>query len=149
MKERSVILLCCGILSDVAESNGGIVDAQAAHIAVRRPEFQSIARDTAELQALNLDILTSDAAKACFFVNTLNLLIAHASLLQFADSTMYDVQDRDSPITRHASLTRLVDSLSSSEGGGKGQETVPLTVLERMAFLKRHSYFIGQLGAVR
>ena len=134
----------------MAEANGGVVDAQSADNAIKAPEFQSIARDAAELQALNLDLLVTDTAKACFFVNTLNLLIAHASLIQFADSTINDVDDRASYITRHASFTRLMDSLSSSGGGGeKGGEAVPLTALERIAFLKQHCYFIGQLGVVR
>lgn len=146
---RDLLSRMIKMLKDVAGANGGVVDAQSADNAIKAPEFQSIARDAAELQALNLDLLVTDTAKACFFVNTLNLLIAHASLIQFADSTINDVGDRASYITRHASFTRLMDSLSSSGGGGeKGGEAVPLTALERIAFLKQHCYFIGQLGVV-
>ena len=137
-------------LSDVAETHGGLVDVKSAANAIRTPEFQAIARGTAELQSVNLDLLNSDAAKVTFYVNTLNLLIAHASLIQFADGSVDEVSDAEATITRHASFTRLTDALSSSSGGeGKGGEAVPLTSLERIAFLKQHCYFIGQLGVVR
>lgn len=134
----------------MAETHGGVVDAKSAGTAIRTPEFQAITRGTAELQSVNLDQLNSDAAKVCFYVNTLNLLIAHASLLQFSDSSMDEMSDVEFTITRHASFTRLLDALSSSSGGeGKVIDAVPLTALERIAFLKQHCYFIGQLGVVR
>lgn len=126
------------------------MDAKSAANVIRTPEFQAFARGTAELQSVNLDLLNSDAAKVCFFVNTCNLLIAHASLIQFADSSTDEMCDVESTITRHASFTRLMDVLSLSSGGeGKGADAVPLTALERIAFLKQHCYFIGQLGVVR
>lgn len=134
----------------MAETHGGVVDAKSAANVIRTPEFQAFARGTAELQSVNLDLLNSDAAKVCFFVNTCNLLIAHASLIQFADSSTDEMCDVESTITRHASFTRLMDVLSLSSGGeGKGADAVPLTALERIAFLKQHCYFIGQLGVVR
>ena len=134
----------------MGETHGGLVDAKSAPNAIRTPEFQAISRGTAELQSVNLDLLNSDAAKVTFFVNTLNLLIAHASLIQFADAFVDDLSEVSSPIARHGSFTRLIDALSSSSGGeGKGGEHVPLTSLERISFLKQHCYFIGQLGVVR
>lgn len=146
---KDLLLRMIKILKDVAETHGGLVDVKSAANAIRTPEFQAIARDTAELQSVNLDLLNSDAAKVTFYVNTLNLLIAHASLIQFADGSVDEVSDAEATITRHASFTRLTDALSSSSGGeGKGGEAVPLTSLERIAFLKQHCYFIGQLGVV-
>ena len=133
----------------MAETNGGVVDAKSAVNAVRTAEFQAIARCTAELQSVNLDLLNSHTAKVCFFVNTLNLLIAHASLVQFVDGSMDDWNDGEATIARHASFTRLMDALSTSGGEGKVEDAVPLTALERIAFLKQHCYLIGQLGVVR
>lgn len=133
----------------MAETHGGVVDARTAVNAIRTTEFQAIVRGSAELQSVNLDLLESDAAKVCFFVNTLNLLIAHASLIQFADGSTKDVTYGESTIIRHVAFTRLMDSLSSSGGEGKGGDAVPLTALERIAFLKQHRYFIGQMGVVR
>ena len=113
------------------------------------PEFQALARGTAELQSVNLDSLTSDTAKVCFYVNTLNLLIAHASLIQCADGSGEETNEVECPISRHASFARLVDAFSASEREGKGGDSVPLTAFERIAFLKQHCYCIGQLGLVR
>ena len=115
----------------------------------RSPEFQALARGTAELQSVNLDSLSSDTAKVCFYVNTLNLLIAHASLIQFADGSGEERSEVECSITRHTSFTRLMDALSGSGGEGRGGDSVPLTALERIAFLKQHCYCIGQLGIVR
>lgn len=115
----------------------------------KSPEFQALARGTAELQSVNLDSLDSDTAKICFYVNTLNLLIAHASLIQFADGSVEEMSEVECPITRHASFTRLMDALSGSGGEGRVGESVPLTALERIAYLKQHCYCIGQLGIVR
>ena len=101
----------------MAETHGGLVDSKSAPNAIRTPEFQAIARGTAELQSVNLGLLNSEAAKVTFFVNTLNLLIAHASLIQFADPSVDDLSEVSSPIARHGSFTRLVDALSTSSGG--------------------------------
>ena len=133
----------------MAESQGGIVDSKTVANVTRTPEFKALARGTGELQSVNLDSLSSDAAKVCFYVNTLNLLIAHASLLQFADSSGEEMSESDCHISRHASFTRLMDALSSSGGEGRSGDSVPLTALERIAFLKQHCYCIGQLGIVR
>lgn len=133
----------------MAESQGGIVDSKTVANVTRTPEFKALARGTGELQSVNLDSLSSDAAKVCFYVNTLNLLIAHASLLEFADSCGEELSESDCHISRHASLTRLMDALSSSGGEGRSGDSVPLTALERIAFLKQHCYCIGQLGIVR
>ena len=115
----------------------------------RTPEFQAISRGTAELQCVDLNLLTSDTAKVCFYLNTVNLLIAHASLIQFADSSGDGKSEVERSITRHASFSRLMDAMSSSGGEGKGGDAVPLTALERIAFLKQQCYCIGQLGVVR
>lgn len=133
----------------MADNHGGILDSKSAANVTKSPEFQAIARGTAELQCVNLDLLSSDMAKMCFYLNTLNLLIAHASLIQFADGYGEQMSEVECPFTRHASFTRLMDALSSSSGEGKGGDLLPLTALERIAFLKQHCYSIGQLGIVR
>lgn len=133
----------------MAKSQGGIVDSKTVANVTRRDEFVALARGTGELQSVNLDSLSSDAAKVCFYVNTLNLLIAHASLLQFADGSGEEMSEVECHISRHASFTRLMDALSSSGGEGRSGDSVPLTALERIAFLKQHCYCIGQLGIVR
>ena len=142
-------MMRCYFLSDVAESHGGVVDSKSVANVTKTPEFQAIARGTVELQCVNLDTLSSDTAKVCFYLNTLNLLIAHASLIQFADSSGEEMGEVECPISRHASFTRLMDALSSSGGEGRCGDAVPLTALERIAFLKQHHYCIGQLGIVR
>lgn len=133
----------------MAESQGGIIDSKTVANVTRTPEFKALARGTGELQSVNLDSLSSDAAKVCFYVNTLNLLIAHASLLEFADSCGEEMSESDCHISRHASIPRLMDALSSSGGEERSGDSVPLTALERIAFLKQHCYCIGQLGIVR
>lgn len=125
------------------------MDSKSVANITRTPEFQAIARGTAELQCVDLVSLSSDAAKVCFYLNTLNLLIAHASLIQFADSSEDETSEVESSNTRHASFTRLMDALSGSCGEGRVGDAVPLTALERIAFLKQHCYCIGQLGVVR
>ena len=124
------------------------MDASSAVTAVKSLEFQAILRGTAEFQSVDLNLLNSDAAKVCFFVNTLNLLIAHASLIRFAVSSETN-EIEAAPVCRHASLTHLTNALSSSGDETREDEPVPVTSLERIAFLKQHSYSIGQIGPVR
>ena len=62
-------------------SHGGAVDSFIAPLVLKTREFQEIVRASQELQHVDLDLLHSDASKLCFYVNVVNLLLAHAYLV--------------------------------------------------------------------
>lgn len=70
------------VFPGVAATHGGTVDSFTAPQVVKMREFQDIVRGILELQQVDLDLLHSNTSKVCFFMNVLNLLLAHASLVQ-------------------------------------------------------------------
>ena len=126
------------------------MDSASAVNVLRAPEFHAIVLGTEELQAVDLDLLHTNSDKVAFFTNVLNLLLAHASLVQFREESGEDSEKSDTQISCHGSFTRLFENMTNSNGEATKEEcTMYTTALERIAFLKQHCYCIGQLGNIR
>ncbi|XP_048586399.1 zinc finger FYVE domain-containing protein 26-like isoform X2 [Nematostella vectensis] len=129
-------------LKGVATNCCGTIDARSAAVAVKSPEFRAAVLGVEELHHVDLDLLHTNPAKVSFFANVLNLLLAHASLLQFLVEK--DEELVEPRLTRHNSLRCLDAASVSSVPGDLGSFSV--SSMERIAFLKRNCYSIGQLG---
>ncbi|KAJ8044497.1 Zinc finger FYVE domain-containing protein 26 [Holothuria leucospilota] len=124
-----------------------LFDLQSAAKASCHPEFHSIQIACQELAYVDLNLLTSNAEKTCFFTNVLNLMLVHASLHHVYDEIMSKQKKKmfTPSHTRHRSLT--VHPVPSVEGIKPPTSHTSMT-LDLLTHLCKYSYRIGQMGVV-
>ncbi|EDV28816.1 uncharacterized protein TRIADDRAFT_52065 [Trichoplax adhaerens] len=95
-------------------------------------EFQQLLQSAQELSYIDLDLLESDVERICFFTNVLNVMIAHATIINCQN----DINNKTIGVNKSATKL-LSDSLILSH-----QQFVSC----QLGFLQHISYRIGQMG---
>ncbi|XP_038075266.1 zinc finger FYVE domain-containing protein 26-like isoform X2 [Patiria miniata] len=118
---------------------------RASVLASSSKDFQALAEATRELAYVDLDQLECAKQRLCFFANVMNLMLAHASLHHIYQQLICkDVTLPCSGHTRHSSLTERLhlEDVVTLPGTSSRQ------IIERIAYLNKMAYRIGQLGVV-
>ncbi|XP_071795779.1 zinc finger FYVE domain-containing protein 26-like isoform X2 [Asterias amurensis] len=122
-----------------------VFDLRASVLACCCQDFLDISEATRELSYVDLDLLETANQKLGFFVNVMNLLLAHASLYHIYQQLISkDVMRQTSSHTRHSSLTERLHFEDEVALPGTSSRQIS----HRITYLNKVAYCIGQLGRV-
>lgn len=121
----------------------GIVDLQSLVVLSSSPSYCALLQEIRKLCWVDLNELTSEDEKICFFTNILNVLLTHSAITEISRcSTRYNKPSgnmSDSGTEDH----------SSAINSWKCRLPRFDTAYCRTAYLKKYGYNIGQLGFIR
>ncbi|XP_070571338.1 zinc finger FYVE domain-containing protein 26-like isoform X2 [Ptychodera flava] len=129
----------------------GIFDMTSAIHAVKSEEYKDIVNATHALVNVDLKQLQNRNEKICFYTNVFNMMIIHASLFHIQRYTQNNQQESFVPHhSRHSSISKGTEmdlNLTQSQELPLPYHTSSST-LDRLTYMSKISYQIGQLGTV-
>ncbi|XP_022094724.1 zinc finger FYVE domain-containing protein 26-like isoform X2 [Acanthaster planci] len=140
-----MIMLMKGHMTSI--NSNGKFGLRASVLASSSKDFRDLCEATRELAFVDLDRLDSPGEQLCFFTNVMNLMLAHASLHHVHQQLISKETTATTPSsghTRHSSLTATpcLENVVTLPG------TSSRLIIERIAYLNKMAYRIGQLGVV-
>lgn len=122
------------------DPDSDIVDVESLSVLSISPSYVMLLKEVRKLSSIDLDLLTSDKHKICFFTNVLNVLLSHAV------------------------ISKVTSCFSTKGSGARDQNTEDRHSVSKLwekclprldysycrtLYLKKYGYHIGKLGFVK